>query len=25
VKFRLGDSSTVTRFVKLYEPGEHGR
>src|SRR5215207_9398908 len=24
VKFRLGDSSTVTRFVKVYAPGEHG-
>jgi hypothetical protein len=24
VKFRLGDSSTVTRLVKLYQPGEHG-
>jgi hypothetical protein len=24
VKFRLGDSSTVQRFVKIYLPGEHG-
>jgi hypothetical protein len=25
VKFRLGDSSPVTRLVKLFAPGEHGR
>jgi hypothetical protein len=25
VKFRLGDSSSVTRPVKLFEQGEHGR
>jgi hypothetical protein len=25
VKFRLGDSSAVTRSVKLFAPGEHGR
>jgi hypothetical protein len=25
VKLRLGDSSTVTRSVKLSAPGEHGR
>lgn len=24
VKFRLGDSPTVTRFVKVFLPGEHG-
>jgi hypothetical protein len=25
VKFRLGDSSTVQRLVKIFLPGEHGR
>ena len=25
VKFRLGDSKPVQRFVKLFLPGEHGR
>jgi hypothetical protein len=24
VKFRLGDSKTVQRFVKVFNPGEHG-
>jgi hypothetical protein len=24
VKFRLGDAKTVERFVKLFNPGEHG-